>query len=384
MEVGERIAGARTEQVARGVDARRLPPADLDPGLVTQLAVHTQGWGTSTVEEILVRWQSHSLVVVHGGRLALDWLAPGADATRRHRCYSVTKSFTGTLAAMAMAEGRLDRSARVGELIGELADSGFADATVGQVADMTLSVGYDENYLDAGEAPTVGDARGFGDYMIALGLDPGEGGGAEVARSIRAFLPTIGDGRRAHGEAFAYGTPFTDVLAWLLERASGGQPYASLLEAAIWSRIGAEHDASLSYDPAGTPVCGGGLAVTTRDLARFGLALAEGGQVEGDQVVPVAVIEAIRSGGDPEVFQAGGTYGYLAGYTYRDQWWMPGGPHRPLSAWGIHGQLLWVDPDAHLVVACHSGGPDPDSERRDLEQDAMCRALVAASSSWTS
>ena len=61
---------------------------------------------------------------------------------------------------------------------------------------------------------------------------------------------------------------------------------------------------------------------------------------------------------------------------------MPGGESRPLSAWGIHGQLLWVDPDAQLVVACHSGGPHPDHQRRDLEHDAMCRALTRAAADW--
>jgi len=61
---------------------------------------------------------------------------------------------------------------------------------------------------------------------------------------------------------------------------------------------------------------------------------------------------------------------------------MPPGPSRPLSAWGIHGQLWWVDPDAELVVACHSVGPAASDERRDAEQDAMCRALTEASAAW--
>ena len=86
----------------------------------------------------------------------------------------MTKSFTGTLAAIAMAEGRLD-SLRRGSVTccPRLADSGFAEATVGDVADMTVAMGYDENYLDADEGPRHGaPTRGFGDYMMALGLEP--------------------------------------------------------------------------------------------------------------------------------------------------------------------------------------------------------------------
>ena len=150
MEIGARIVGAAQERIPRSGTVRPLPSIGLGPSLITGLRVHTDEWGDSSIEEILRRHQSHTLVVLHRGRLALEWLAPDADAGQRHRCYSVTKSFTGTLAAIAMAEGRLDRAARVGDLIGELAASGFADATVGEVADMTVSVGYDEDYQDRG------------------------------------------------------------------------------------------------------------------------------------------------------------------------------------------------------------------------------------------
>jgi len=129
--------------------------------------------------------------------------------------------------------------------------------------------------------------------------------------------------------------------------------------------------------------------VTTRDLARFGLMLSEQGHVDARSdaaatagTIPAAVIDDIRAGGDPEVFLAGGQYDHLAGYSYRNQWWMPGGANRPMSAWGIHGQVLWVDPDARIVIATHCGGPDPSDVRRDLEQDAMCRALTEASLDW--
>ena len=96
-----------------------------------------------------------------------------------------------------------------------------------------------------------------------------------------------------------------------------------------------------------------------------------------------AALDAIRTGGDPEAFARTDHYGYLTGYTYRDQWWLPGGPGRPLSAWGIHGQVLWIEPDAGIVIATHCGGPDASDQRRDLEQDALCRAIVEASTTWS-
>jgi CubicO group peptidase (beta-lactamase class C family) len=68
--------------------------------------------------------------------------------------FSVTKSFFGTLAAMLVEEvpdrpvGR--PSARY---VPELETSGFGDATVGQVLDMTTAIDFVENYV--GESPTM-------------------------------------------------------------------------------------------------------------------------------------------------------------------------------------------------------------------------------------
>jgi CubicO group peptidase (beta-lactamase class C family) len=382
VEVGEHIRGAQIVDIPPGDPPRALPSGQLDPTRIAELPVRTTTWGETSVEGVLARSQARSLVVLHEGRIAFEWYGPTGGPDRRNRCYSVTKSFTGTLVASAVHDGTLDRAAVVGDLLPELAASAFADATVGDVADMTVAMGYDEDYADAVDGASGGTTLGFGDYMLALGLDPSDDpddphgtGRSDAPRTVRTFLPTIGPVDRRHGEAFAYATPNTDVLGWLLERATGAE-YPDLLGRAIWTRIGAEHVARLALDPAGTPTMGAGLAMTTRDLARFGLMLSEQGRPGAEPVVPVAAVEAIRDGGDRGAFLRSGQYDYLTGYSYRDQWWMPGGARRPMSAWGIHGQVLWVDPDASVVIATHCGGPDASDVRRDLEQDAMCRALT--------
>ena len=208
---------------------------------------------------------------------------------------------------------------------------------------------------------------GFGDYMAALGLD-GSAPADDRPASIRDLLVSVGPGTRPHSEAFAYATPVTDTLGWLLERADDRDGGDGL--AALWAEVGAEHDALLTRDPEGTALMGAGLAMTTRDLARFGVLLSDAiaGRAPADTALDGAVLDTIRDSGDPDAFQRGGHYAYLEGYSYRDQWWLPGGSSRPLSAWGIHGQVLWIDPDA---------------ERRDrlpLRRTAAERAADATSS----
>jgi CubicO group peptidase (beta-lactamase class C family) len=382
MEVGERIRGAQRIDLQRADEVRALVPMGLDPAAVEGLPVATEPWGETTIDAVVHRHQTRGLVVVHRGRVAYEHYGERRDPTGVNRCYSMTKSFTGTLAALAVHQGRLARTDRIGELLPELEGTGFADATVGDAADMTVSIGYDEDYDEAVDGPTSGHQRGFGDYMIALGLElPDAADAASAPRSIRQLLTTIEPGSGPHGEVFAYATPTTDVLGWVLERATE-RGFDDLLTTGLWSSIGAELDASLSLDTDGTPHVAAGLALTTRDHARFGSLICESGRNATDDVIPRALIDTVREGGDLAAFQRSESYAYLAGYSYRDQWWLPGGPTRPLSAWGIHGQVLWVDPDAELVVAWHCAGLRPSDQRRDLEQDAVCRALTQAAAAW--
>ena len=50
---------------------------------------------------------------------------------------------------------------------------------------------------------------------------------------------------RPHGEMFEYRSILTDLLGWILERATG-TPYAELVSRELWSQIGAEHDAEIT------------------------------------------------------------------------------------------------------------------------------------------
>lgn len=62
---------------------------------------------------------------------------------------SVTKSFTGVLAGILVAEDKLDPAAPVTAYVPELEPSAFGDATVEQVMDMTTGLKYTEVYTDA-------------------------------------------------------------------------------------------------------------------------------------------------------------------------------------------------------------------------------------------
>ncbi len=124
----------------------------------------------------------------------------------------------------------------------------------------------------------------------------------------------------------------------------------------LWSRIGAEQDGYFSVDSIGVPFAGGGFNCGLRDLARVGELLRLDGVIDGRRVVPEEVVADIRRGGDPDLF-ARGTHAHLSGWSYRNMWWVTHDPHGVFMARGVHGQALYVDPLAEMVIARFGSHP---------------------------
>src|SRR5699024_322436 len=91
---------------------------------------------------------SDGVIVLHHGRVVYERYAGCLTERSLHGAMSVTKSLTGLLAEILVAEGRLDERARAGDLIPELQGSAFGDATVRQVMNMTTGLDYSEDYSD--------------------------------------------------------------------------------------------------------------------------------------------------------------------------------------------------------------------------------------------
>jgi CubicO group peptidase (beta-lactamase class C family) len=72
--------------------------------------------------------------------------------------------------------------------------------------------------------------------------------------------------------------------------------------------------------------------------------------------VPAGVIDGIRSGGSRELFVPAG-YKTLPGWSYRDMWWVSHNSHGAFTARGIHGQGIYIDPKAEMVIVRFSSRP---------------------------
>lgn len=275
------------------------------------------------------------LCVLHKGQIVYERYWGAAEPHQPHLVMSVTKSFVGLLAQILVHEGKIDEARRVPHYIPEMAGTAYDTATVRDIMDMRIGVKYSENYADPkAEVWDYGRAGG----MMARGKDYA---GPDTLYDFLKALVQEGP----HGEAFAYKTVNTEVLAWIIKRVDG-RDLATILSDRIWSRIGTEEDAYFNIDVVGTEVGGGGLNATLRDLARFGEMMRK----DGDGVVPKAVVDDIRFNGSAEAFKPAG-YVTLPGWAYRNMWWVSNNAHGAYMARGIYGQNVFIDPKAEMVVS---------------------------------
>lgn len=303
-------------------------------------------------------WHNYTdgIVILHKGQIVYEDYFAALTPNNQHAAMSVTKSFTGTLAAMLVAEGVLDDTKTVVEYVPELKGSAFADATVRQVMDMTTSLQYSEDYANPDAEVWAYSAAGnplpkAADYQGPVGY-------FEYLTQVKK--------QGEHGAAFGYKTINSDALGWVIAKVTD-KSVAQLLSERIWQQIGMEQDAYYQVDELGIPFAGGGLSAGLRDMARFGELMRNQGQWRGKQILPQAVIKDIQQGGDPKAFAKAG-YNQLEGWSYRNMWWVTHNKNGAYAARGVHGQTIYIDPAAEMVLvrfASHpvaaNGANDPSS-----------------------
>ena len=336
-----------TEQVSRGIGAPVPLPYDLDETAIDALTFRPLGSReTMTWKASLAANYTDGILVIHEGRIVYERYSGCLDETGKHGAMSMTKSLTGLLAEILVAEGKLDDTGLVATIIPELADSAFGNATVRQVMDMTTGLAYSEDYSDPNADIWV-YSRAASPLPKAAGYD-GPDGYFEYLQTVRP------DGN--HGDAFHYKTINTDALGWIISRVSGLE-VTELLSERIWSRMGAEQDAYMTVDGKGTPFAGGGLSAGLRDLGRIGLLMLNEGEINGKRLFPSQVVAGIRQGGSKAAFAKAG-YGTLKGGSYRGMWWLFHNEHGAFAARGVHGQTIYIDPKADVVIVRFASYPN--------------------------
>jgi len=315
-----------------------------------------------TVAEMVEQTSTDGFLVLHRGRIVHEHYGPGMTPTTTHLLQSVSKSIAGTVAGVLVGRGLIDPDAPVTQYVEELAGTSFEGATVRHVLDMRTGTAYSETYDDpASDVFLTEVVAGWRPAAVPLAV-----------ANVYEQLATLGN-VRPHGEVFDYRSILTELLAWVMERASGVR-YPELVSEALWSRIGAEQDADITIRH-GVALPDGGICATLRDMARFALLQLRDGRVGEEQVVPSEWLLDTRRGDQAALDAYARAEGLDAhpGLMYRNQWWVLE-RDTAYSALGIHGQMVYVNLPADVACVKLSTWPAP----LDESLETLCLTAFAA------
>jgi CubicO group peptidase (beta-lactamase class C family) len=319
-----------------------VPSADIahDPAHVRPLPAAEVDFKGIELDAFLRETDTDGMAIVRRGRLVYERYANGMTHETPHILMSVSKSMLGIL----VSEIGLDEKRLITDFVPELEGTAYDKATIRHLLDMRAGIVWDENYL-AASGPIVEYRKASGWNPLALGETPSD---------LRSFYRVLKE-KTAHGGTFHYVSPNSDLLGWVVERATGRR-YADLMSELVWRKAGAERSAYITVDRLGAARAAGGMCVTLRDLARVGQWLIE---------ERAAFLDSLGQG-DAGAWAAGDLVQYFPGLPmrYRSQWYVLD-PRRDVNAaplvfgFGIHGQNLFIDRASEIVIAKLSSQAQP-------------------------
>ena len=303
-----------------------------------------------------------ALLVIKGDTIVYESYHNGMDAHQQHIWYSMTKSLMSSIAGLLVESGQLDLTKSPADYIPELQGSAFERVTVQQVLNHATALAFEENYVD----PTsdfflyYAPALNLGYLPGAADLQPGDSDIYGVYDFLTRFVEP--NEALAPGHKFEYNSANADVLGWLISRLMN-KPLNTIIHEALWSKLGAEHDAFVAVDRAYIPVATGGFNATTRDAARFGMMIRDKGVFGGERILPAKWLEQMLevSDADRQAMTRNENYSQAAWIAYRDMWWILDDVTGEFCAVGIHGQVIYINRSANTVMVWFSSQRDAAS-----------------------
>ncbi len=330
--------------LTRDIPRGEGPISDLPQGPQARLPEAVAGW-------IKAR-NVTSLLVLKQGRIVHESYYLGTAPEDRRISWSVAKSYLSALFGIVLAEGQIGSiEDPVIRYAPALKGSAYDGASIRNVLQMTSGIEFDEDYLNYdSDINKMGRVLALGGSMdrFAAGQD-------------KSFAPP--------GQTWHYVSIDTHVIGMVI-RGATGRDIPDLLAEKIIIPLGLEATPYYITDGEGVAFVLGGLNITTRDYARFGLMIAQNGFYDGKEIVPASWITASTLRSAPTAVGAMG-YGY--------QWWVPKGAHAgEFLAHGIYGQYIYIDQAKDVVIVSTAADRKFREPGVDDQNVAMFRQIAGA------
>jgi CubicO group peptidase (beta-lactamase class C family) len=291
-----------------------------------------------------------ALVIVQDGKLRGEYYGLGFTKTGKWTSFSVAKSLTSTLVGAAIRDGAIrSLEDKVTAYIPDLKGSAYEDVTVRQLLTMTSGVRWNEDYEDP-----KSDVARFNEHKPTPGMDAT----VSYMRTLPREAPA--------GSKWVYKTGETNLIGVLVSSATK-KPLAQYLSEKVWKPYGMERDATWLLGSTGHEISGCCFQAATRDMARVGMFILDGGRVAGKSVLPDGWL-AQATTKQADIGAPGRGYGF--------QWWTY--DDGSFAAQGIFGQGIFIDPKRKLVIASNGNWPKATDEAIGEARLAFYRAAQAA------
>ncbi len=276
-----------------------------------------------------------AMVVLKNGRIVHEDYRLGTRPDDRRISWSVAKSMlSAALGILLERHPGVSLDDQVVDHVPALKGSAYDGASLRNVLNMASGVAFNEDYLD-----WHSDINRMG-RVLATG---GSMDGFAAGLAARDWAP---------GRYRRYVSIDTHVVGMVM-RALSGETARELLGRELFSPLGLERAPYYLTDGEGTDFVLGGLNLTTRDYARFGLMIAQGGRIAGRQVVPEAWVAESTAQSAPAAAPTEPAPIAALGYGY--QWWLPPEAEEgEVFAIGIYGQYVYIDRARKTVIAVNA------------------------------
>jgi len=297
-----------------------------------------------------------SIVILHEGDVVFEYY-PNQQPYEKPIYWSATKALVAALVGILADRGQVDITQPISHYLPRLEDSDYANITVRNLLDMAAGVNCPEEYFDQTSC--------YYKYSVTIG----DGFWTQDSpNSPYDMLATLKPGIAApQGTQYQYSGVNAFILSWLVEDIMN-MPFQDAVSKEIWSKMGAESDASILAPRYGVPIAHGGLLARSRDVARFGLLYTPSyTKISDSQIISDRMIDLILNDKNPNLTLKTNKAGQLPpDFSHSGYLWDAVYTNDDFYRGGWAGQGLLINPTKDIVAVYTGYAIDPQESQPDL------------------
>ena len=302
------------------------------------------------LKEIFKICDTDAFLVMHKGKIKFEFYDKFTRFNTPHIIFSVSKSLTSLLTGILVEKKVININNYISHILPETKGTAYEDATVRNVLDMSIASGFIEDY--------TGQAEIFKKYRSSTGWDLPETNSTQTVKGLHDFLCSMPKSNQKHGQKYHYCSPHSDLLGWIIERASG-ENYSKIMADLLFKKAGINHEANVTVDKWGASRAAGGISVSPYDLLLLSELVRNHGSNKNGQVIPAAWIEDFVNNENNDSYLNQDNLERFPNGNYRSKWYQTGFKDNEYCAIGIHGQNIWINPQKEITIVRMSSASDP-------------------------